>query len=84
MPISTFRFDQRATMPAPSHAPRTAEAMVVHRADELDGTMGNLRTVTAAGGAAGNWSAFQSLHDRYLWIGSPLGAESGPVREGDG
>jgi 3'-5' exoribonuclease len=59
--------------------PKTAEAFVVHRADELDGRLISLRDLLAQGSVPG-WTPFVPLYDRYLWRGWPSGEGAPPEK----
>ena len=52
--------------------PKTAEAMVVHRADDLDGQLGNLRAAFALT-PPGSWTAYLPAQDRQFFHGWPSG-----------
>jgi len=52
--------------------PKTAEALLVHRADELDGHLASLRDIFARSPGQG-WTAYQSVHDRCFFRGWPSG-----------
>lgn len=54
--------------------PKTMEAFVVHRADELDSALTSMREILEQPNTDG-WTAYQSLFDRYLFRG-PKKADS--------
>jgi 3'-5' exoribonuclease len=58
--------------------PKTAEALLVHRADELDSQLGALREIFNRTPGQG-WTAFQPLFDRYLFHGWPSGTAERPA-----
>ncbi len=55
--------------------PKTAEAMLVHAADQLDSRMGFLRQLFERESAPG-WSSYQKVFDRYFYHRPPQGAGS--------
>ena len=48
--------------------PKTMEAFVVHRADELDSALASIHEILQQPGTNG-WTAYQALFDRYLFRG---------------
>ena len=48
--------------------PKTMEAFVVHRADELDSALASIKEILDQPGTDG-WTAYQPLFDRYLFKG---------------
>ena len=59
--------------------PQTVEALVVHRADDLDGQLGNVRSAFAIT-PEGSWTAFLPPQDGAFFHGWP----SGEPKQGDG
>jgi 3'-5' exoribonuclease len=57
--------------------PKTAEALVVHRADELDAQMGALREIFDRTPGKG-WTTYQPLYERYFFHGPPSGSPLPP------
>jgi 3'-5' exoribonuclease len=54
--------------------PKTAEAIVVHRADEIDGRLGSLRDIFAQNPPG--WTSFQPLYSQQFFHGYPCGEVS--------
>jgi len=52
--------------------PKTVEALIVHRADELDSTLAQLRDVFSQAGDS-EWTAFLPQFDRYMYRGDKKG-----------
>ncbi len=48
--------------------PKTMEALVVHRADELDSVLASMKEILEQPGTNG-WTAYQALFNRYLFRG---------------
>lgn len=58
--------------------PKTSEAILVHRADELDAQMGALREIFDRTPGQG-WTTYQPLYERYFFHGPPSGAARAPT-----
>ena len=54
--------------------PMTPEALVLHRADELDSTLANLKDLFRQTGQ-GEWTAYQAHMERYFYKGGESGEE---------
>lgn len=64
--------------------PKTPEAFALHFCDDLDAKLAMLRQAAADGPAEGsNWSGYNRLLERFLYLGPRGGAASGPAPAGE-